>query len=315
MGYRQKHADTTRYYSEDQIRRVILASGIDIVYEIDSEFIIFCPFHNNTRSPAGEINKSTGSFYCFSCQEVKDLVEIVMQASSRTYFEAVRLIDSKENSQDLLENLTNALNKKEELKEFDLEIIDRLNKNALSSARAAEYLKGRGIEKNSVIKYHIGYSESQDMITIPVYSPDGMCLGFVARSIEGKVFKNTPGLAKSKTFFNIHRAKRYDRVFVVESSFDAIRLEQAGVHAVATLGASVSKQQRSLLKQYFNQIVVLPDNDDAGNIMANKLLSDFGTGCVVSKLPEGKKDVSDMPQEELKKFLDKFDDIVLSVLK
>ena len=68
-----------------------------------------------------------------------------------------------------------------------------------------------------------------------------MFVGFVARSVEGKDFKNTPKLPKSKVLFNLHRAKIYDSVYVVESSFDAIRLDQCGIPAVATLGSNVSK--------------------------------------------------------------------------
>jgi DNA primase len=154
------------------------------------------------------------------------------------------------------------------------------------------------------------------MVTIPVHSPDGICLGFVGRSIEGKRFKNSTDLPKSKTLFNLSRNKRVDKVFVVESSFDAIRLEQVGAHAVATLGATISKEQRKLLKQYFNQVIALGDNDEAGTNMSNKLLTDLGSGkCVVAKLPNDVKDVSELSDKELKEFVARFDNIVLSMLQ
>lgn len=254
-------------------------------------------------------------FYCFACQETKELTEVIMQASGRSYFEAARLIDSKSDDRNLVEVLQETLDKKVEFKEYDLEVIERLHKNVFESTKAMSYYKNRNIYKDSVIKYKLGYSEKQDMITIPVYSPDGLCLGFVGRSIEGKVFKNTPGLPKSKTLFNLQRAKRYDKVFVVESSFDAIRLEQVGVHAVATLGATISKEQRKLLKQYFNQVIVLGDNDEAGQNMSKKMIAFFGTGCIAPALPEGVKDVSDLSDKDLKNFVDKFDDMLSSMLK
>jgi len=313
-GNRQEPSYNINYYSESQIRRSLLASGIDIVSEVDIDFIIFCPFHSNNRTPAGEVHKTSGMFYCFACQETKDLVEVVMQASGRSYFEAARLIDSKSDSKNILENVTQMLEKKIQFEEYDSEMIDKLNNNALSMERAADYYKSRKITKESVIKYKLGYSDKQDMVTIPVYSPDGICLGFVGRSVEGKVFKNTPGLQKSKTLFNLQRAKRYDKVFVVESSFDAIRLEQVGVHAVATLGATISKEQRKLLKQYFNQVIVLGDNDEAGRNMSKKMIDFFGSGCIAPSLPEGIKDVSDLSNDDLKSFVDKFDNILYSML-
>ena len=312
---RQEHSSGISYYSENQIRRSLLASGIDIVSEVDIDFIIFCPFHNNSRTPAAEVHKTNGMFYCFACQETKELTEVIMQASGRSYFEAARLIDSKSDERNLVEVLQETLDKKIEFKEYDLSMIDKLNNSALTSERAVNYYKSRKITKDSVIKYKLGYSEKQDMVTIPVYSPEGLCLGFVGRSVEGKVFKNTPGLPKSKTLFNIQRAKRYDKVFVVESSFDAIRLEQVGVHAVATLGATISKEQRKLLKQYFNEVIVLGDNDEAGQNMSKKMIAYFGTGCIAPPLPEGIKDVSDLSNEDLKVFVDSFDDMLSSMLK
>ena len=312
---RQEQSNSIQYYSENQIRRSLLASGIEIVSEVDIDFIIYCPFHNNSRTPAAEIHKTNGMFYCFACQETKEFTEVIMQASGRSYFEAARLIDSKSDDKNLVEILQQTLDKKVEFVEYDLVVIDKLNSNALNSSRAANYYKSRKITKDSVITYKLGYSEKQDMVTIPVYSPDGICLGFVGRSVEGKVFKNTPGLPKSKTLFNLHRAKRYDKVFVVESSFDAIRLEQVGVHAVATLGATISKEQRKLLKQYFNQVIVLGDNDEAGQNMSKKMIAYFGTGCIAPPLPDGVKDVSDLSDEDLKKFIDRFDDLLSSMLQ
>lgn len=311
---RQKYADQ-KYYSESQVKRSLIASGIDIVSEVESDYIIFCPFHSNSRSPAGEVHKTNGLFYCFSCQETKELTEVIMVATGRTYFEAARLVDSKSDNKNLIENLTEILDKKTEFVEYNLEVIETLHKNVFESLKAIKYYQDRKINKDSVIKYKLGYSDKQDMVTIPIHTPDGICIGFVGRSIEGKVFKNTPGLQKGKTLFNLHRAKRYEKVFVVESSFDAIRLEQVGVHAVATLGATISKEQRKLLKQYFNQIVVLGDNDEAGKNMSNKMLSYFGTGCIAPLLPEGVKDVSDLSDKDLKNFVDRFDDLVSAVLE
>lgn len=313
---RQKHTNTITYYSEDQVKRSLIAAGIDIKYELDNDLMIFCPFHNNYRSPAGEVSKETGIFWCFSCQESKELPEIIMQVTKRSYFEAVRLIDSKGSNKSIVDNVSSLLNKKPTFVEYDKDLIYKLSDNVFKNKRAQDYFNNRGITDNSIKTYTLGYSENQDMVTIPVHSPDGMCIGFVGRSIEGKRFKNSTDLPKSKTLFNLWRNKREDKVFVVESSFDAIMIEQVGGKAVATLGATVSKDQRELLKQYFNQVIALGDNDEAGINMSNKLLTSLGPErCVVAKLPEGIKDVSDLSQDQLKDFIGKFDNIVASMLQ
>lgn len=237
-----------------------------------------------------------------------------MHVSGRTYFEAARLIKSKASEENIELYIDKALEKKEEFQEFDSELIERLHNSAMSSRRAAEYFLSRGITKDSAIKYSLGYSESQDMVTIPVSAPDGKWLGFVARSVEGKSFKNTPGLPKSKTLFNLYRNRLQDRVFVTESSFDAIRLEQTGAHSVATLGASISSHQKSLLKKYFRTIILVADNDEAGRAMANKLQSQL-ENVIIARVPEPYKDVSDMSDDQIRSFVAQFDDEISYILK
>ena len=305
---------SVEFYSEEQVRRTLLACGIDVVQEIESDYIIYCPYHNNHRTPAAEVSKTSGDFYCFGCHESRDLVQFVMFCSKRSYFEAMRLIHSKKEHEDIGRELEKILEKKEEYKEFDIETVKRLNNTALSSHRAAQYLKGRGITKDSVDKYLIGYSEKQDMITIPIFSPDGICVGMVGRSIEGKEFKNTPGLPRSKTMFNIQRNKVASKVFVVESSFDAIRIEQVGGKALATLGSNISRKQKDLLKKYFTSIIVVSDNDDAGRDMAEKLKMSLGNLVIEGRLPESVKDVSDLDDEQLKTFINKFNNEIQYIL-
>jgi DNA primase len=153
------------------------------------------------------------------------------------------------------------------------------------------------------------------MVTIPVHSPEGMCIGFVGRSIEGKDFKNTPGLPRSKTLFNIHRVKNSDKVYIVESSFDAIRLDQVGLPAVATLGANVSNSQVELLKKYFNNIIVIADNDEAGGNMKQRLIEKLGSRVSVINIDTKYKDVGDMDDEAIKNLEYRFDNSIMAMLK
>jgi DNA primase len=145
------------------------------------------------------------------------------------------------------------------------------------------------------------------MVTIPVHSPDGLPIGFVGRSIEGKEFKNTPGLPKSKTLFNLNRVKASSRVYVVESSFDAIRLDQVGFPAVATLGATISNAQIDLLQKYFNDIIVIADNDVAGSNMKDRLIERLGSRVSVIELQKQYKDIGDMDDEAIKGLEFQFD--------
>jgi DNA primase len=301
--------------SPEQTKRILVGVGVDIEAEVDTDYIIFCPFHGNHRTPAGEVDKYQGTFYCFSCHKIADIYELVMHISQRSYFEAARYIKSKEKQTNIADEISDKLVDRPDYLQFDELLIQRLNKQALDSPRAISYYNGRRITEDSVRKFSLGYSEKRDMVTIPVHSPDGMAIGFVGRSVEGKEFKNTPGMPKSKTLFNLHRNKSSSKIYVVESSFDAIRLEQVGFPAVATLGANISNIQVELLRKYFNNIIIIADNDEAGGNMKDRAIERLGSRVSVIQLDKKYKDIGDMDDEAIKSLDFAFDKSIEAMLK
>ena len=312
--YRRFRQEQANLYSPEQVRRVLNWSGIDIESEVDSDFLIFCPYHNNFRTPAGEVSKDRGTFFCFSCHESRSLTEFVMHTTNKSYFEVGRIIDSAKTEVDIVGNIDKMLEEEPEYVPYDQLLIRRLNNQALESPRATSYFEGRRITKASMEKFSLGYSEKQDMVTIPMTTPDGeMFVGFVGRSVEGKDFKNTPGLPKAKILFNLHRARLHSTVYVVESSFDAIRLDQCGVPAVATLGANVSKKQVELLTKHFNSVIVIPDNDEAGKSMSKRIVDKMGPRAAAIGLPSRFKDIGDMTDSDIAELTKRTQDPLLAM--
>ena len=301
--------------SPQQTKRILAGVGVDIEGEVDTDYIIFCPYHGNYRTPAGEIDKNTGTFYCFSCHKVADVYEFVMTVSRKTYFEAARYIKKNEVESDLRNEIVSKLLEKPDYLAFDETVVNRLATEAKSSSRAVEYFDGRSITASSMDKFSLGYSETRDMVTVPVHAPDGLLVGFVGRSVEVKDFKNTPGLPKSKVLFNLHRVKSSSKVFVVESSFDVIRLDQVGMPAVATLGANVSNIQVELLRKYFNNIYVVADNDEAGGNMKDRIIEKIGPRVSVVQLDKQYKDIGDMDDEAIRSIDVGFDKLITAMLQ
>ncbi len=230
---------------------------------------------------------------------------------NKTEFEAMRFISSKE--AEALENfdelLAETMADKPVFEEFSKETLDKLHKGLISSDKAKDYFKSRGILSEALSYFELGYSENMGMVTVPVHSPDGMPIGIVGRSVEGKSFKNSTNLPKSKTIFNIHRAKKVGaHVIVVESSFDAIRVHQAGFpNVVATLGGFLSSEQQNLLNRHFNKITIMTDADQAGRELGRSIVNklkfkdllwaSFEYGKIY---PHDAKDAGDMTDEEIK---------------
>jgi len=311
-GYNAREVDTTQY-TPNHIKSILKSIGLEITGETSNDFLCYCPFHSNRHTSSFSVSREKGAFICFNpaCGEAGTLQELVKRVMHKTEFEAMRFISSKET--EALENfdelLAETMADKPVFQEFSKDTLDKLHKGLLESDKAVDYFKSRGIMSEAISYFNLGYSENMKMVTVPVHSPDGMAIGIVGRSIEGKTFKNSTNLPKSKTLFNIHRAKKIgDQVIVVESSFDAIRVHQAGFpNVVATLGGFLSTEQHNLLNRHFNKITIMTDSDLAGRELGYSIASKLKfkdllwASCEYGKIyPHGAKDAGDLTDEEIK---------------
>lgn len=291
-------------YDVGQVASILQAANIQVWSDSESELIVFCPWHSNYRTPAGEVSKETGQYFCFSCKKTASLEGFIMASTSLSYFQALRLIEKYKTESLDIELM---LKPKKEECYVDEDLIDRLHNTLIDSNDGRAYVKKRGISKETVNKFNLGFSIKQQSITIPFMTPDGQhYLGFEARSIVGKRFLCHG--AKSHTIFGIQNHKWDDSIILVESSIDAMLLDQYGVAAVSSMGSNHSKQQIEILNKYFNTIMIMQDNDNANNdfagqVAAKKLCEKLGGRGIIVKPPEQFKDVGEMPQDELKAFV------------
>ena len=300
-------------YAQSHIKAIIKGIGLDVIGETGNDFLCYCPFHSNRHTSSFSVSKEYGKFICFNpaCGEAGTLIDLIKRVLHKNDYEALRYIAAKETESlnNFDEVMKEMFEEKPVFEEFPQETLEKLNIELRNSEEAKNYFMSRGINKESMRHFILGYSKNMGMVTVPVHSPDGLAIGIVGRSIQGKSFKNSTNLPKSKTLFNVHRAKRIgDHVIVVESSFDAIRIHQAGFpNVVATLGGFLSPDQHNLLNRYFNKITIMTDADHAGrelgmsiaNKLRNKdiLWASYEYGKIY---PHEAKDAGDMTDEEIK---------------
>ena len=299
-------------YTPSHIKAIVKGLGLNIVGESNDNLVLFCPFHNNTHTPCFYISEHTGAWLCFnpSCGEAGSVKELVKKILGKNEFEILRFILSKKSeANDAFEDTLNSIfEEKPDFEEFPQTTLDNLYSELGQSKEARDYFISRGINEESMHHFKLGYSKNMDMVIVPVHSPDGMPVGLVGRSIKEKRFKNSTNLPKNKTMFNIHRAKKIgEHVIIVESTFDAIRVHQAGFpNVVATLGGHLSKENIALLNRYFNKITIMTDADLAGrelglsiaNRLRNKdlLWASYEYGKIY---PHEAKDAGDMTEKEI----------------
>jgi DNA primase len=301
----------TQAYSKADLRSILHACNIEIVYLAGTDFMCLCPFHHNTDSPAFAVSYSKGLYICYNqmCNATGTIMDLVKNLTNRNDFEALRFISANRltTEQALEEELKELLDDKPEFDIFSQDILDNLY-NGLNE-KAREYFYARHILDDAIDYFYLGYSQKQGMVTVPLHSPNGEPVGIIGRSIESKKFKNSVNLPRNKTMFNLHRAKREGgTIIVVESSFDAIRLWQAGFpNAVATLGGSISDTNINHLNKYSTTIIIMTDNDAAGRALGHTIASKLKGKNVLwacynydKVYPHDAKDVGDMTDEEIK---------------
>jgi DNA primase len=232
-----------------------------------------------------------------------------MKSTSRNYFEAIRLIDSKSTEYDYGDSIIKLVEEKE-IEEFDISTINRLHNNFMNNDDAVSYMKSRGINIETAVEFKIGYSDKQQMVTVPVQDHLGTYVGFVGRSVFGKSFKNSQGLPRRHILFNLNRNK-YEKIVVVESSFDAIRLWQLGIPSVATLGSYISREQLELLAKWSSSVVIAPDKDEAGEKLVKKIKDSINKDVSVVEIPGDKKDIGDLSNNEIIEIIDKNSSILI----
>lgn len=271
MGYRRYdewEADT-EVYTPAQIEAIANFCDIEVVSETNTHFLAFCPFHNNTESPAFALDKTKGLWTCFnpSCESYGNLESLVRRLKGSNPFEIARIISRYKDSTatSISDRLSAIREKAPEFVQFPEEPVERM-RQAFWQPETSEgltYMNGRGFHLDTLAHFGIGYSDRRGMVIVPMHDPNGMLIGFVGRGVVDKVFKNTDGLPKSKTAWNFHRAKREgETVIIVESSFDAMRIHQAGYpNVIALLGGHLSQHHVEQINKTFSKVIIMTDFD------------------------------------------------------
>jgi len=172
-----------------------------------------------------------------------------------------------------------------------------------------DYLKSRGITKETTIKFHLGYAPSQcnigqrfhDRLIIPIYDPCGEPVGWTARTLINAPakyinVKESSKYQKGRLLFGYHLAKKAicktGQAILVEGQFDAIRLHQEGLpNVVASSGTTSFKPAGArLLSRYASIVYIVFDGDEAGqkaSLRAQVRLEELGVKVINITLSEG----------------------------
>jgi DNA primase len=153
----------------------------------------------------------------------------------------------------------------------------------------------------------------QHNLVMPYRDVYGTIIAIVGRSLLDDTdrsrqhiskYKNT-SFEKSRNLFGLFEAKKsildLGYVFVVEGQFDCIQAHNCGINNIVALGSSnMSLEQLILLLRYTNNIYLLLDNDEAGELGRERIIEKFGKYTNINnklKMPLGFKDLDELLKE------------------
>lgn len=184
-----------------------LKNSLDIVDVISSRvelkknganFKACCPFHDE-KTPSFVVSPSKQIFHCFGCTKGGDSIKFVMEYENLSYIETIEKLSSEYNI--TLEYTNKQENEDNKIKENILSDINKFFvKELYHNNKAMDYLNSRGIHRNSIEKFQIGYAP-ESIATMQFYKSrffkieDLKELGAV--STEGEVY---PRFIKRITF-------------------------------------------------------------------------------------------------------------------
>lgn len=125
-----------------------------------NKFLGLCPFHKE-KTPSFFVNRDEQLYYCFGCHEGGNIINFVEKINNLDFIEAVRYLADRAGIPLPEEN--GEISKEHQLKK-DLYEINKcaaiyFHNNLPKSEAALNYIKGRGLDAQTVKNFGLGYAE------------------------------------------------------------------------------------------------------------------------------------------------------------
>jgi len=210
-----------------------------------------CPFCNHHK-PKLEINFSEGKkgynpWHCWACDKKGTKISTLfkkVEASPEKFEELKNIIGAEVEFKSV--TTTTDLKLPDEFKTFE-------NNRDIIARHAFAYLKNRGITKDDILKYGIGYCDSgryANMVIIPSYDANGNLNYFTGRSFEKDPYVKYRNPEVSRDVIPFELFINWDSPLILcEGPFDAIAIKR---NAIPLLGKNI---QQNLMKKIVTSTV------------------------------------------------------------
>ena len=158
--------------------------------------------------------------------------------------------------------------------------------DCFSHRTETDYFAARGLSADTVTRFHLGYDPKRGCVVLPCEG--GRC---VRRSVTEKRYLNEKG--QPSPLFQpelLIAGQEGGPVFLLEGTFDALSAEELGYHACALNGSGNREKAAAILRTLPKPapILILTDNDTAGETWAKALTGEFPWLYRCPPVPQGK---------------------------
>ena len=279
-----------------------------------------CPFCHHHKKKL-QVNLETQQWHCWVCDSKGRKIQTLLK---RLHVDSKKIRKVFEiYGDDYIVSSTSTDEEKVELRlpsEFKSLLVKPKGLNPLYK-KVVQYAKDRGITKEDIIRYNIGYCDGgiyTNRIIIPSYDVDGRLNYFIARSVfsEEKFKYKNPPVSKNVTIFE-NQVNWKKPITLCEGVFDAMSIKR---NAIPLLGKFIPKTlMDSIYKKGVRDIKIVLDKDaqDQALYYVNYFMNN---GITVTNILPTEKDAGDMGFTKVNKILKQtkntgFEDIISQKLQ
>ena len=279
-----------------------------------------CPFCHHHKKKL-QVNLETQQWHCWVCDSKGRKIQTLLK---RLHVDSKKIRKVFEiYGDDYIVTSTSTDEEKVELRlpsEFKSLLVKPKGLNPLYK-KVVQYAKDRGITKEDIIRYNIGYCDGgiyTNRIIIPSYDVDNRLNYFIARSVfaEEKFKYKNPPVSKNVTIFE-NQVNWKKPITLCEGVFDAMSIKR---NAIPLLGKFIPKTlMDSIYKKGVRDIKIVLDKDaqDQALYYVNYFMNN---GITVTNILPTEKDAGDMGFTKVNKILKEtknagFEDIVSQKLQ
>ena len=220
-----------------------------------------CPYCNHSK-PKLEVNftenkKGYNPWHCWACDKRGSRISTLFKKLGSPFekLEELKKIVGDENEYtEVIKQITLTLPK--EFKTFK-------NNKDIIARQAISYLKSRGITKEDILKYNIGYCETgtyAKMIIIPSYNENGQLNYFTGRSFEKNPYTKYRNPETSRDIIPFELFINWNLPLIIcEGPFDAIAIKR---NVIPLLGKNIQPNlMKKIVTSTIQKIYIALDSD------------------------------------------------------